>query len=94
MRRLFTEHPASVGETYGEHFRVATSFAGQLALAAGAAAVHAVVPSLCEKSASTRIHALHQTMTSGVRGSQATCIEPATTEPAVSPADDLSAPAA
>jgi Family of unknown function (DUF6356) len=62
MRRFFSEHPASVGETYGEHFRVATSFAGQLALAAGAAAVHAVVPSLCTTSASTRICALHERM--------------------------------
>jgi hypothetical protein len=71
MRRYFNEHPASVGETYGEHFRVATSFAGQLALAAGAAAVHALVPSMCTKSASTRICALHERMTTGARAAQA-----------------------
>jgi hypothetical protein len=64
MRRLFTDHPAAVGETYGEHFRVATGFAGQLAVAAAAAAIHAVLPSLCTKSASTRICALHDRMTS------------------------------
>ena len=26
FRRLFLDHPASVGESYGEHFRVASSF--------------------------------------------------------------------
>ena len=39
---IFTDHPNSVGETYGEHARFALRFAGQLAMAAGAAAVHAV----------------------------------------------------
>lgn len=67
IRRHFTEHPASVGETYGEHFKVAAGFAGSLALAAVAAAVHAVVPSRCCKTASTRIVALHEQMTSGAR---------------------------
>lgn len=71
LRQNFTEHPASVGETYGEHFRVAASCAGSLAIAAGAAAVHAVVPSLCQKTASRRISALHDRMTSGARGANA-----------------------
>jgi len=74
MRRHFTEHPASVGESYGEHFRVAAGFAGQLALAAGAAAIHAAVPSLCTKSASRRICALHEKMTTGARAHAA--VEP------------------
>ncbi|KNG94051.1 DUF6356 family protein [Pseudaestuariivita atlantica] len=59
MLRAFTSHPASVGETYFEHMRVAFGFAGALALAAGAAAIHAVIPALCEKTASRRIAALH-----------------------------------
>lgn len=67
LQRYFTEHPESVGETYGEHFRVASGFAGSLAVAAVAAAVHAVVPSLCEKTASTRIMAMHAKITSGRR---------------------------
>ncbi|WP_051062465.1 DUF6356 family protein [Ilumatobacter nonamiensis] len=65
--KYFTEHPASVDETYAEHFRVATSCAGSLAIAAGAALVHAVVPALCEKTASRRIKALHARVTSGAR---------------------------
>ncbi|MGB3733916.1 MAG: DUF6356 family protein [Ilumatobacter sp.] len=67
IRQHFTEHPASVGETYGEHFKVAAGFAGSLAIAAMAAAVHAVVPSRCSKTASKRITAMHQQMTSGAR---------------------------
>ena len=62
MAKHFTEHPASVGESYGEHFRVAARFARCLAVAAGAAAVHAVVPSMCTKTASQRICQLHEEM--------------------------------
>lgn len=68
LRRHFTEHPASVGETYTEHMRVAAKCAGTLAVAAGAAAVHAVVPSLCQTTASRRIRSLHDMITSGARG--------------------------
>lgn len=63
LPRQLTEHPATVGETYGEHFRVAWRFARCLAGAAGAAAVHAVLPSLCTTSASDRICRLHAEMT-------------------------------
>jgi hypothetical protein len=68
IRQHFTEHPASVGETYGQHFRVAAGFAGSLAVAAAGAAVHAVVPSWCSATASSRIVELHEQMTSGARG--------------------------
>ncbi|MFK7917961.1 MAG: DUF6356 family protein [Ilumatobacter sp.] len=68
IRQHFTEHPESVGESYGEHFRVAAGFAGSLAVAAAAAAVHAVVPSRCTKTASNRIMSMHEQMTSGARG--------------------------
>lgn len=75
LRSAFTEHPASVDETYTEHMRVALGFAGSLAVAAGAALVHAVVPSLCEKTASKRIRAMHATMTSGARGQALTAVD-------------------
>ncbi len=68
MSKHFTEHPASVGESYLEHFRFAARCSGHLAVAAGAAAVHAVVPSLCATTASERICALHSEVTSGRRG--------------------------
>lgn len=68
MTRHFTEHPASVGESYTEHFRVAAHFARCLTKAAGAAAVHAVVPSMCKTTASECIRDLYAEMNSGARG--------------------------
>ena len=79
IRRAFTEHPASVGETYGQHMRVAAHFAKELSLAAGAAAVHAIVPSMCCTSASDRIKKLHGEMSAGARG-HATASDPAQAE--------------
>lgn len=61
-RRLgaaFTAHPASVGESYGEHMGFAFRMAGRLALAAGAAAVHAVLPFCFERTASRMIAEMH-----------------------------------
>lgn len=68
LRRHFTEHPASVGETYFEHMKVASGFARTLAKATVACTVHAIVPSMCEKTASTAIKELHARMTAGARG--------------------------
>lgn len=68
IRSMFSDHPASVNETYTEHARCASHFAKELALAAGAAAVHAVCPSMFETTASTKIKALHAEMTAGARG--------------------------
>ncbi|MEK9752486.1 MAG: DUF6356 family protein [Rhodospirillaceae bacterium] len=60
--RLMTEHPATVGETYGEHFVQASSFALHLFLAALACAVHAVLPLLFVKTGSRKIEALYVRM--------------------------------
>ena len=68
IKDYFTEHPASVGETYREHFRVASRFAKGLALASMAAAIHAIAPSLFASTASTKIRQLHSEMTAGFRG--------------------------
>lgn len=51
----FTEHPASVGESYLGHFAFALKFAGKLFCAGGAALVHALVPALFETTASRLI---------------------------------------
>lgn len=58
MRRLFVSHPATVGESYLEHAAFAARFGGTLALAAGAAFVHAVFPFLFEKTASRLVLSL------------------------------------
>lgn len=57
--RLFLNHPHSVDETYLEHARFAGGFAGQLALASGAALIHAVFPFLFEKTASRIVARLY-----------------------------------
>lgn len=67
LPQRFSEHPASVGETYGEHRRVAGHFAWQLAKASAAASVHALFPWCFERTASTKIQQLHQEMTTGNR---------------------------
>ena len=61
-RQLLTEHPATVGETWGEHATTAWGFAWRLQVAALAALVHAVLPFLCVKTASTLITDLHGRM--------------------------------
>lgn len=59
LATAFTAHPASVGESYGEHLGFALRMAGRLALAAGAAAVHAVLPFCFERTASRMIAEMH-----------------------------------
>ncbi len=56
---LFTAHPASVDESFGEHFLFALTFAGLLFAAAGAALVHAILPFMFEKTASKIIAKLY-----------------------------------
>ncbi len=59
IRRVFFDHPATVDETYAEHARFASKFALKLLAAGGAAAIHAVIPCLFEKTASGIIDDLH-----------------------------------
>ncbi|MEQ9642455.1 MAG: DUF6356 family protein [Alphaproteobacteria bacterium] len=62
LHELFTDHPASVGETYGQHLGNALGFSASLLVAALACAVHAVFPFLCVKTGSARIVELHGRM--------------------------------
>ncbi|WGI22352.1 DUF6356 family protein [Amylibacter sp. IMCC11727] len=59
IAKIFTDHPASVDETYFEHLLFATKFAATLMVAAGAALVHALIPCLCEKTASKTVAKLY-----------------------------------
>lgn len=52
IARLFTAHPAAVNETYFGHMKFAFGFGFWLMVAAGAAVIHAIVPALCETTAS------------------------------------------
>ncbi|SEN44373.1 hypothetical protein SAMN05192583_2796 [Sphingomonas gellani] len=59
---LFTRHPRSVGESYGEHARVASGFGFQMIRGGLACLVHAVVPGLCTTTGSDTIRRLHARM--------------------------------
>ncbi|HWB49339.1 MAG TPA: DUF6356 family protein [Stellaceae bacterium] len=68
MQRLsFTEHPASVGENYVEHFRHAAGFAVNMIGGGLAVLVHAVLPFLFTKTGSGIIADLHTRMVTGRR---------------------------
>jgi len=62
IKAIFLDHPSSVDESYFQHMRVAGSFAFWLLIAAIAAAFHAVIPALCEATASRIITRLNDRM--------------------------------
>ncbi len=67
IRKAFIDHPASVNETYFEHFAVAAGFSRQLAAASAKALVHAIVPGMCCTSASEKIKELNGWLDTGSR---------------------------
>ena len=56
---LFTDHPASVNETFFQHMRFAFGFSFWLGVASLAALVHAFIPGLCQTTASRILKRLH-----------------------------------
>jgi hypothetical protein len=60
--QLFTSHPRSVDETYLEHMLFAAGFSVKLMAAGLAALVHAFLPFLFERTASTMINQMHHRM--------------------------------
>lgn len=58
----FTEHPASVGESYWQHMAASLSFAGAMLLGAGAALVHSIFPFLMVRTGSRIVTRLHERM--------------------------------
>ncbi len=62
LTRLFTEHPQSVGESYGEHMVMAGSFGLRLLAGALVCFVHALLPFLFVKTGSSIITDLHRRM--------------------------------
>lgn len=53
--KLFTDHPRSIGETYGQHARTALSFGARMVVGGLACMVHAVVPGVFVKTASRTV---------------------------------------
>lgn len=58
----FTEHPASVGETYGEHLVHASGFGLRMILGGFACILHGLLPFLFVKTGSKQIETLHGRM--------------------------------
>ena len=67
MHRLFTEHPESVGETYGEHMVRATCFGGRMIVAGLACMLHAWLPFIFVRTGSQAINELHARMQATLR---------------------------
>jgi hypothetical protein len=67
LRRLFTEHPATVGESYWAHLVRASWFSGRMFMAGFACLVHAFLPFLFVKTGSQAITELHTAMVTGRR---------------------------
>jgi hypothetical protein len=62
IRRLFTEHPASVGETYLQHLGKACGFAVRMVGAGLACFLHALFPFAFQHTGSDCIERLHDEM--------------------------------
>ena len=62
MKVSFTEHPASVGESYTTHFRHAAGFSISMLRGGLACMVHAVFPFLCTKTGSGIVAQLNTRM--------------------------------
>lgn len=62
LYRLFTEHPASVGETYLQHLGQAMGFAVRMLAGGLACLIHAFLPFLFVRTGSQAITELHQRM--------------------------------
>ena len=67
MLELFTRHPHSVGETYGEHFLMASRFGTSMILAGLACLVHGVLPFLFVRTGSLAISELNDRMVTNRR---------------------------
>lgn len=67
FRRSFTDHPAAVGETYGQHMGFAMGVGGRMILAGLACMMHGLFPFLFERTGSRTILALHARVTAGQR---------------------------
>jgi hypothetical protein len=61
----FTRHPASVGETYVEHFRFASRFGLRMISAGLACLLHGLLPFLFTRTGSSAVLDLHSRMTGG-----------------------------
>lgn len=60
VRRLFTDHPRAMNESYFQHMVVALSFSAAMAKGALGCLVHAIVPGLCTTTGSRTTQDLYE----------------------------------
>lgn len=60
MKKLFTEHPHSIGETYFEHMKFAFLFGCTMLIGALSCFTHAVFPFLCKNTGSNYLFNMMQ----------------------------------
>ncbi len=63
FKRMFLDHPTSLGETYFEHQRYALSFAASMFFGAAACFLHGLIPAACKTTGSRTVMRLHERMT-------------------------------
>ena len=59
---LFTQHPASVGESYLQHMATSFGFGLRMLIAGLGCIIHGLLPFLCVKTGSRTIETLHTSM--------------------------------
>lgn len=64
MKKLFTQHPESIGESYGQHFQAAFPCGAKLFFAGLACMVHSILPFLFVNTASDVVKRIHNKMQS------------------------------
>jgi hypothetical protein len=62
MLRLFVDHPKTVGETYFQHLRQASSFSFHMITGGVACFLHGLLPFMFERTGSDQIRTLHDRM--------------------------------
>jgi hypothetical protein len=67
FHRLFTDHPATVDETYSQHFLAAAGFGFRMIWGGIVCLVHAVIPGAFATAGSDMICELHERMVTNRR---------------------------
>lgn len=80
LRKLFTEHPASVGESYLQHLGVATRFGWRLTRGGLACMLHGALPFLYKTAGSDTVRALHAELVAKRQAARAAQTQMATVE--------------
>ena len=62
VKRLFVEHPETVGESYFEHLQAASGFGSRMIICGCACLLHGIFPFLFERTGSKAVTELHDRM--------------------------------